>query len=63
MAIWHHLVLPISSEFNPELVLVSAGFDAALGCPEGEMVVTPACYSHLVSPLMSLAKVICIFGN
>ena len=63
MAIWHHLVLPISSEFNPELVLVSAGFDAALGCPEGEMTVTPACYSHLVSPLMSLAKVICIFGN
>ena len=33
---WHQVVLPLAVEFQPELVLVSAGFDPALGCPEGE---------------------------
>lgn len=30
LAIWHNLLLPIFHEFNPELVLVSAGYDAGL---------------------------------
>ncbi|VDP52550.1 unnamed protein product [Heligmosomoides polygyrus] len=30
------IVMPIAYEFNPELVLISAGFDAALGDPLGE---------------------------
>ena len=34
---------------------MSAGFDAAIGCPEGEMEVTPACYGHLTHMLKSLA--------
>lgn len=55
IAIFHQIILPIAYEFNPELVLVSAGFDAALGCPEGEMEVTPACYAHFVSLLSPLA--------
>ncbi|XP_057378320.1 histone deacetylase 6-like [Daphnia carinata] len=56
MAIFHQLILPIAYEFNPELVIVSAGYDAALGCPEGEMEVTPACYSHFTNSLMGLAN-------
>lgn len=28
LAIWHNVLLPVFYEFNPELVLVSAGFDA-----------------------------------
>ncbi len=28
--------MPVALEFDPDLVLVSAGFDPALGCPEGE---------------------------
>src|SRR6185437_13195809 len=48
--------LPIAYEFNPELVIVSAGYDAAIGCPEGEMRVTPAGYAHLCHSLMSLAE-------
>ncbi len=55
MAIFHQVILPASHEFNPELVLVSAGFDAALGCPEGEMEVSPLAYGHFVKSLMSLA--------
>jgi len=35
VAAFHHIVLPIAYQFNPELVLVSAGFDAAVGDPLG----------------------------
>ena len=33
---WHQVVLPLAHTFNPDLVIISAGFDPALGCPEGE---------------------------
>ncbi|XP_046454451.1 histone deacetylase 6-like isoform X3 [Daphnia pulex] len=56
LAIWHQLLLPLAYEFQPELIIVSAGYDAALGCFEGEMEITPACYSHLTSSLMGLAQ-------
>ena len=55
LAVFHSLLLPLAAEFCPELVLVSAGYDAAVGCPEGEMVVTPATYAHLVHLLAGLA--------
>ena len=42
-------------EFQPELVLVSAGFDAAVGCPEGEMRLSPAVYGHFLRSLSQLA--------
>ncbi|MEQ2165545.1 hypothetical protein GOODEAATRI_017946, partial [Goodea atripinnis] len=41
--------------FNPGLVLVSAGFDAAQGDPLGGYHVTPEGYAHLTHMLMSLA--------
>ena len=56
LAIWHNILLPIAHEFNPQLVIVSAGYDAAIGCPEGEMCLTPAIYAHLCHSLMSLAN-------
>lgn len=46
---------PLSLQFNPELVLVSAGFDAARGDPLGGYHVTPEGYAHLTHLLMSLA--------
>lgn len=55
MAAWHRLVLPIAYEFNPELVLISAGFDAARGDPLGGCLVTPEGYAHLTHLLMGLA--------
>lgn len=42
-------------QFNPGLVLVSAGFDAARGDPLGGYHVTPEGYAHLTHQLMSLA--------
>ncbi|KAL0187209.1 hypothetical protein M9458_018879, partial [Cirrhinus mrigala] len=55
MAAFHHIVMPIAREFAPDLVLVSAGFDAARGDPLGGYQVTPEGYAHLTHQLMSLA--------
>ncbi|XP_012219597.1 histone deacetylase 6 isoform X2 [Linepithema humile] len=55
IAIFQQVLLPMAYEFSPDLVLISAGFDAAIGDEKGEMLVTPACYAHLLSSLLSLA--------
>uniref|UniRef100_A0A182R9J4 Protein deacetylase HDAC6 n=1 Tax=Anopheles funestus TaxID=62324 RepID=A0A182R9J4_ANOFN len=56
LAIWQQILLPVAAEFNPELIIVSAGYDSALGDEKGCMEITPAFYSHLLSPLLSLAQ-------
>lgn len=55
LAAFHHILMPIAYEFNPELVIVSCGFDAALGDPIGHYDVTPAGYAHMTHLLMGLA--------
>ncbi|XP_075440655.1 protein deacetylase HDAC6 isoform X2 [Ascaphus truei] len=52
---FHGVVMPIAYEFNPQLVLVSAGFDAARGDPLGGCQVTPEGYAHMTHLLMGLA--------
>jgi acetoin utilization deacetylase AcuC-like enzyme len=27
-AVWDHILLPVAKEFNPDIIIVSAGFDA-----------------------------------
>ncbi|KPI95125.1 Histone deacetylase 6, partial [Papilio xuthus] len=34
LAIWHQLLMPMALEYQPELIIISAGYDAAIGCPE-----------------------------
>ncbi|EUB57986.1 Histone deacetylase [Echinococcus granulosus] len=34
LAIFHTLIMPVAYEFDPEIVLVSSGFDAAIGDAE-----------------------------
>ena len=48
------LVLPVLRAFAPDLVLVSAGFDAALGDPLGKMALTPAAFGALTESLLAL---------
>ncbi|XP_062890991.1 histone deacetylase 6 isoform X3 [Mobula hypostoma] len=55
MAAFQRIVMPICYQFQPELVLVSAGFDAARGDPLGGCQVTPECYAHMTHMLLSLA--------
>lgn len=54
-AVWDHILMPIAKLFQPDLVLVSAGFDCARG-DVGECLVTPEGFSQLTRKLMTLAK-------
>ncbi|KAL2066696.1 hypothetical protein VTL71DRAFT_2768 [Oculimacula yallundae] len=66
MAAFQKIVMPIAHEFDPDLVIVSAGFDAAAGDELGGCYVTPACYSHMTHMLMSLADgkvAVCLEGG
>uniref|UniRef100_UPI001A98945B histone deacetylase 6-like n=1 Tax=Gasterosteus aculeatus aculeatus TaxID=481459 RepID=UPI001A98945B len=56
IAAFQQLLLPVAYEFHPQLVLVSAGFDAAVGDQKGEMCVSPQCFHILTHMLMSLAE-------
>lgn len=63
---FQQIIMPIANEFNPELVLVSAGFDAAIGDPLGGCKVTPEAYGHFTHWLSSLANgriIICLEGG
>ncbi|CAM6031758.1 unnamed protein product, partial [Sphagnum compactum] len=58
LAAFRTIVLPIGRDFAPDIVLVSAGFDAAAGhpAPLGGYIVSPACFGHLTRQLMQLAN-------
>ncbi|KAI9792280.1 MAG: Histone deacetylase hda1 [Peltula sp. TS41687] len=63
MYAFHQVIMPIAWEFNPDLVIISAGFDAAEGDTMGGCFVTPACYAQMTHALMSLANgkvVVCL---
>lgn len=66
MAAFQRIVMPIAREFDPDLVIISAGFDAAAGDELGGCWVTPGCYSHMTHMLMSLANgkvAVCLEGG
>ncbi|WZY84652.1 hypothetical protein YC2023_031036 [Brassica napus] len=48
LAAWDHILIPVAKEFNPDIVLLSAGFDAAIGDPLGGCRVTPYGYSVML---------------
>ncbi|XP_072528457.1 polyamine deacetylase HDAC10 isoform X2 [Salminus brasiliensis] len=56
LSVFFHVLLPAAYEFDPELVLVCAGFDSAIGDPEGHMCATPEIFGHLTHLLMSMAN-------
>ncbi|KFY58770.1 hypothetical protein V496_05973 [Pseudogymnoascus sp. VKM F-4515 (FW-2607)] len=63
---FQRIVMPIAQEFDPDLVIVSAGFDAADGDELGRCFVSPACYAHMTHMLMSLADgkvAVCLEGG
>ncbi|KXJ86631.1 histone deacetylase [Microdochium bolleyi] len=66
LAAFQKIVMPIAQEFNPDLVIISAGFDAADGDELGGCFVTPTCYAHMTHMLMSLAGgrvAVCLEGG
>ncbi|KDQ28087.1 hypothetical protein PLEOSDRAFT_1041421 [Pleurotus ostreatus PC15] len=50
------IIMPIAMEFAPELVIISAGFDAAAGDELGQCFVSPAGYAHMTYMLSGLAR-------
>ncbi|KAL8994959.1 MAG: hypothetical protein Q9169_005224 [Polycauliona sp. 2 TL-2023] len=63
---FQQVVMPVAYDFNPDLVIIAAGFDAAVGDQLGGCFVTPTCYAHMTHMLMSLAKgklVVCLEGG
>jgi len=52
---WDRLVAPLAQAFKPQLIVVSAGFDAARGDPLGECDVTPRAYHRLTRDLARVA--------
>uniref|UniRef100_A0A8C5XD03 Histone deacetylase n=1 Tax=Microcebus murinus TaxID=30608 RepID=A0A8C5XD03_MICMU len=57
LAAFRMVVMPIAREFSPDLVLVSAGFDAAEGhpAPLGGYHVSAKCFGYMTQQLMNLA--------
>lgn len=57
--IFETVVVPVATRFNPEIVLVSAGFDIHQGDPLGGMSVTEAGFARMARLLMDLAAAQC----
>lgn len=57
---FNNLILPIIKEFNPELILISSGFDSAENDPLGEIKLTPIGYSYMTRELKNIAKVVVV---
>ncbi|KAI3875151.1 hypothetical protein MKX03_021645, partial [Papaver bracteatum] len=56
LAVWDHVLIPITKAFNPDMILISGGFDAAAGDTMGGCSVTPNGYSVLMKKLMQFAR-------
>jgi histone deacetylase 6 len=66
MYAFQQIVMPIAHEFDPDFVIVAAGFDAAAGDELGGCFVTPPCYAHMTHMLKSLAGgkiAVCLEGG
>lgn len=59
MVVFLDLILPVLEAFGPDIILVSAGFDAHLSDPLGAMRVTEAGYVDMIRTLMKIASKVC----
>jgi acetoin utilization deacetylase AcuC-like enzyme len=54
--LFERLIVPIADQFHPQLVLVSAGFDAHRDDPLGSMAMTEHGYARLCAIMLDLAR-------
>jgi acetoin utilization deacetylase AcuC-like enzyme len=54
--IFEKVLAPVATQFEPEFILVSAGFDIAAADPLGRMEVSPAGFGLLTAVLMAMAE-------
>jgi acetoin utilization deacetylase AcuC-like enzyme len=60
--LFNELVIPVARQYNPELILVSCGFDIYSGDPLGAMEVTPDGFAWMTRQLVHIAEEVC-HGN
>jgi acetoin utilization deacetylase AcuC-like enzyme len=58
-ALFNRVIRPVALEFEPELILVSAGFDTHINDPMGGMRMTPQGFKGLTRILMEIAALCC----
>ncbi|KAI3636875.1 hypothetical protein MIR68_005142 [Amoeboaphelidium protococcarum] len=63
--VFHKIILPIATQFKPEIVIISAGFDAAYNDPLGGNKLTFEAYAQMTHLLQSVCSkvVICLEGG
>jgi acetoin utilization deacetylase AcuC-like enzyme len=59
VGIFERVLRPITIEFNPDIILVSAGFDTHKEDPLGGMRVTPAGFASMTRSIMSMGEECC----
>jgi acetoin utilization deacetylase AcuC-like enzyme len=59
LAVYRNLLGPIAAEFEPEFIIVSAGFDIFVGDPLGGMLVTGEGFAALGAEFVRLAAALC----
>ncbi|OGP94899.1 MAG: hypothetical protein A2Z19_02175 [Deltaproteobacteria bacterium RBG_16_54_18] len=57
--IFRHLLAPVAEQFEPELIIVSAGFDTHYDDPIGLMKVTPEGFARMTTLVLELAASLC----
>ena len=55
---FEHIIVPVAKEFAPDLIIVSAGFDAAEGDFMGECCVTPQGFAYMTAALKKVARIV-----
>ncbi|MFZ4814033.1 MAG: histone deacetylase [Phototrophicaceae bacterium] len=58
-AVFEQVIWPAAQRYQPELIMVSAGFDAHWGDPLAGMNLTLAGYTHLTRELIRMAQTLC----
>jgi acetoin utilization deacetylase AcuC-like enzyme len=59
VGIFEKVLRPVTIEFNPELILVSAGFDIHMADPLGGMAVAPMGFAAMTRSIMKMADSCC----
>jgi acetoin utilization deacetylase AcuC-like enzyme len=59
LRVFRDVILPVGREYQPELLLVSAGFDAHRADPLGGMEVSSAGYGAIAAEILRLAREVC----
>jgi acetoin utilization deacetylase AcuC-like enzyme len=56
---WKEIVMPISLQYRPQFILVSAGLDCHYADPIGQLSLSAFCYNDIFRSIMSLASRLC----